>query len=186
MDLNSVKRARNPLVGRRSSGVLQTEVVVDRMAEFLLAAEVTLRRLNRCMAEQELYLLQFSTGQVAQPGASTSQIVRGKVLDPSAVRNSFHNMPDRLRREPNSPEFAHAVYTTEDRAGADFGGCGPSVNHPFTHAGTGTVRICFPLPINSVITQCSSRNWKSSTLSATNSARRKPHPIRTARIALSR
>src|SRR3972149_811491 len=85
------------------------------------------------MAEQELYLLQFSTGQVAQPGASTPQIVRGKVLDPSAVRSSFHNMPDRLRREPSSPEFAHAVYPTEDRAGADFSGCGPSVNrslHP--------------------------------------------------------
>jgi hypothetical protein len=53
-----------------------------------------------------------------------------------------------------------------------------------THAGT--VRICFPLPIESAITQCSSRIWKSSTLSATSSAGRKPHPTRIARIARSR
>ena len=54
-------RAPSPVVGQRPLGVFQTEVVVDRMAEFLLAAQVTLGGLNRCVAEKELDLLQFST-----------------------------------------------------------------------------------------------------------------------------
>jgi len=55
-------------------------MVVDRMAEFLLAAQVTLCRLNRCVAGQELDLLQLSTRQAAQPGAGAAQIVRGWIL----------------------------------------------------------------------------------------------------------
>lgn len=91
---------------RRPSGVLHTEVVVDRMTKLLLAAQVTLGRLNRCMAEQELYLLQFAARQVAQPGAGTSQIVRSKILDASALCSSFHDMPYCLRLEPIAPKFA--------------------------------------------------------------------------------
>lgn len=100
------------------------------MSEFLLAAQVTLGRLNRCVAEQELDLLQFSTSQVAQPGASAPQIVWGKILDASALRSSFHNMPYRLRREAVAPKLAQAVYPAENGAGADFGGHGPGVKRP--------------------------------------------------------
>ena len=56
----------------------------------------------------------------------------------------------------------------------------------FAHSGTGTVRMCFPLPIRSAITQCSSRTWKSPIPSPTSSARRRPHPMSSARIARSR
>ena len=56
----------------------------------------------------------------------------------------------------------------------------------FTHIGIGTVRMCFPLPIRSAMTQCSSLTWGSSTLSPTSSARRSPQPTSRARIARSR
>jgi hypothetical protein len=49
-----------------------------------------------------------------------------------------------------------------------------------------TVRMCFPFPIRSATTQCSSRTWKSCLLSPTSSARRSPQPISSARMARSR
>jgi hypothetical protein len=58
--------------GQRASGVFQAEVVVDCMMEFLLAAQITLGRLNRGVAEEELDLLQFSTRQMTQPGAGAT------------------------------------------------------------------------------------------------------------------
>ena len=70
---------RNASAVRGPTEVLHTEIVVDGMIEFLLAAQVTLGRLNRCVAQQQLNLLQFSTRQVAQPGAGTTQIVRGEI-----------------------------------------------------------------------------------------------------------
>ena len=45
-----------------ASGVFQPEFVVHCLAESLLAAEITLGGLNRCVSKQELNLLKFSTG----------------------------------------------------------------------------------------------------------------------------
>jgi hypothetical protein len=56
----------------------------------------------------------------------------------------------------------------------------------FTHGGTGTVRSRLPLPTRSGSTQRASRSWMRSTSSATSSARRRPHPISSARMARSR
>jgi hypothetical protein len=139
------------------SGVLYTEIVVDGMIEFLLTAQVALRRLDRCVAEQELYLLQFSTRQMAQPGACTAQVRRGKILDSSALRRSFttchiafgvspspQSLPMRFTRRKIVPALISAVAIQASSV------C-------LTHDGTGTVRMCFPLPIKSAMTQCSSR-----------------------------
>ncbi len=46
-------------------GALQSEVVVHRMAEFLLAAEIPFSCLNRCVPKQKLNLLKFSARQMA-------------------------------------------------------------------------------------------------------------------------
>jgi hypothetical protein len=43
-----------------ASGVFQPEFVVHCLAESLLAAEITLGGLNRCVSKQELNLLKFS------------------------------------------------------------------------------------------------------------------------------
>ena len=39
--------------------------IVYRMSEILLAAEIAFRRLDGCVAQQELNLLQFATTRVA-------------------------------------------------------------------------------------------------------------------------
>ncbi len=119
--------AEVPFWDRYPSGVLHTQIVVDGMIEFLLAAQVAFGRLNRCVAEQELHLLQLSTSQMAQPGACPTQVVRGQVLDASALRRGFHNMPYRFRCEPVAPKLAHAVHPTENGAAVDFGSRGPVV-----------------------------------------------------------
>src|ERR1019366_4994194 len=81
---------------------------------------VTVGRLNRRVAEQKLDLFQFSTRQVAQPRATAPQIVGGWVLDTSALRSTFHNMPDRFRRDAIAPDFAHPVYSPENCPPTDF------------------------------------------------------------------
>ena len=52
------------------SGVFQPKVVVDRVAEFLLAAKISLGRLNRRMPQQKLNLLKLTSRQMAQSHAS--------------------------------------------------------------------------------------------------------------------
>jgi hypothetical protein len=47
------------------SGVFQSEVIVHRVAEVLLAAELAFSCLNRCVPKQELNLFKFSAGQMA-------------------------------------------------------------------------------------------------------------------------
>jgi hypothetical protein len=46
--------------GTTPSGVLESEVVVHGLAQFLLAAKIALSCLNGCMPQQELNLLKFS------------------------------------------------------------------------------------------------------------------------------
>jgi hypothetical protein len=45
--------------------VFQSEIVVHGLAEFLLAAEIPLGCLNRCVAKEKLDLLKFSACEIA-------------------------------------------------------------------------------------------------------------------------
>jgi hypothetical protein len=49
---------------------VSSEVVIDRVAEFLLAAKISLGRLNRRMPQQKLNLLKLTSRQMAQSHAS--------------------------------------------------------------------------------------------------------------------
>ena len=51
---------------------LQTDVIVDCIAETLLAPEVSLRRLDGDVTQQKLNLLQFAAGQMTETGTSTA------------------------------------------------------------------------------------------------------------------
>jgi hypothetical protein len=59
----------------------------------------------------------------------------------------------------------------------------PGLKAEYTQFGTGTVRMCLPLPIKSTIAQRSSRRCKLPKVSSASSRRRRPHPSRMARIA---
>jgi hypothetical protein len=50
--------------------------VVDGKAQFLLAAEVPFRRLDRDVSKQKLDLVQLATGKMADPRAAAPKIMR--------------------------------------------------------------------------------------------------------------
>ena len=54
---------------------LDPEPVVHGVSEFLFTAEVTLGRLNRDVPEEELNLVEFAPGQVAESGAGAPEVV---------------------------------------------------------------------------------------------------------------
>ena len=58
----------------------EVEKIVHWMPEILLAAEIALGRLDRCMPEQELNLLQLTAPVVAQFRAGPAEVVRRNVL----------------------------------------------------------------------------------------------------------
>src|SRR5215471_9236066 len=58
----------------------EVEKIVHRMPEVLFAAEIAFRGLHRCMPEQKLNLLEFTTAVVAQLRTRPAQVVRGDSL----------------------------------------------------------------------------------------------------------
>jgi hypothetical protein len=103
--------------------------------------------------------------------------VRGKILDAGALRSSFHNMPYCLRGEPVATKFSHAIYRTENGIGAELGVSGPGVNRPLN-----PYRNWDRADVLSFADQIGN----GAVFSPTSSARRNPHPSRTAKIAVSR
>ena len=112
----------------KTSSFLEAGPVVDGMAKLLLAAQITLRGLNRSVPKQKLDLLQLPARDVAQSGAGTPQVMRGKVLNPGAQGRGLHDVPNCLGRNPLAPNLAKPVYAPEDSARADSGSLCPFVD----------------------------------------------------------
>jgi len=86
----------------RDSGIwFDSDAIIDRRPNPLLAAEVSLGCLNRDMSQQELDLFQFASRNMAQTSARPTQIVRSQFRHTDPFRTILHNVPDRL--------FCHAV-----------------------------------------------------------------------------
>ncbi len=106
--------------------------------------------------------------------------VRGSLLD---------DMPDRLFRDTVSPEFSRPTDTSEQRNNGPFSipaAASHASSVSFTQLGTGTVRMCLPLPMRSTMAHRSSRRCNLSSVSSASSRRRNPQPSSTAKIAGSR
>jgi hypothetical protein len=95
------------------------------------------------------------------------------------------HLPDRVLADA-ALEDASGLVQRQYRAVDEAGLSSHSSIMTFTQAGTGTVHSRLPLPARSGMTQRESRSWMSSKSKETSSARRKPQPISSARIARSR
>jgi hypothetical protein len=80
------------------------------------------------VSQEKLNLFQFAAGKVAQPRAGPSQIMRREFLNPRRPGCSFHNVPDCLRRNPDTQDFAGPVDLAKDVARPCSGRHRPSVN----------------------------------------------------------
>src|SRR5215469_13912834 len=113
----SARRARSHLGVNhpvRWLGVFQPEVVIDRVAEFLLAAKVALSCLHRRMPQQKLNLLKLASRQMAQSRAGPAQVMGRKVRDAGSLSHRPHHMPDRLGCDSIAPNLTHATYSSEN------------------------------------------------------------------------
>ena len=72
--MNEERPLRRPL---RHLSRLDSESIVDRESQLLLAAEVPLCGLDRHVPKQELNLIQLSASEVTQSRTGAAQVVRG-------------------------------------------------------------------------------------------------------------
>jgi hypothetical protein len=93
---------------------LDTDSIIDSVADPLLAAKVSLGCLYRYMSKQKLNLIQFAACLMAEPGASSAEIVWSEFLDAGFSRIMPDQVPDDLFAQPASPYSAGTCHTPED------------------------------------------------------------------------
>jgi len=94
----------------------------------LFATQVSLRRLYRDMSQQELNLLQFTAGLMAQAGASPAKVVRCESRNLTVLCFLFHDTPNDFGAESVAPNPASLVDRTKESPRCNPGGSHPSVN----------------------------------------------------------
>src|SRR5689334_9906983 len=73
------------------------------------------------MPKEELNLLQFPSGRVAELRARSSQVVRRKSLDTDAFGSPFYDMPNCLGRERFPPYVSKPINFPENATTLDLG-----------------------------------------------------------------
>ena len=107
--------------------------VVDGKTQFLLAAEVTFRRLDRDVSKQKLDLVQFATGKMAEPRAATSKIMRREFFNSGTLGGGSDDLPQYLGRHACTPDPTRFVDRSKERAFGDATGSLPFIDrylHP--------------------------------------------------------
>lgn len=165
---------------------LESGMIVDRVPQSLLAAELTLCGLDTHVPQEKLDLLEFSSGLMAQPSTRAPEIMWRDLGEAALRARLLYNSPYYFRTEPFVGIRPALLIPWKigplQILAADSQDCRASP----THLGIGTVRICRPFPTRSAKTQCPSRCCRSWTDKAASSARRRPQPRRTATNAESR
>src|SRR5579864_4085264 len=105
--------------------------IVHWMSEILFAAKVPLRRLHRCMLEQELNLLQLSSTVMTQLRAGSPQIMRGNMLQARSLAAGSDHVPDNVLRDATTSDLSQPGDRSKDSALTDPGGSCPLVESGF-------------------------------------------------------
>jgi hypothetical protein len=84
-----------PWSGSSGTG-FDSQSVVYGNPELLLASKVAFGCLDGDVAEQELDLIQFTAGEMAETGAGAPRVVRSELVDRRATRCGADNIPQHL------------------------------------------------------------------------------------------
>src|ERR1039458_144035 len=109
----------------------EVKQIVYRMSEILLAAEIAFRRLDGCMPQQELNLLQLATARVAELRTSSPQVVRRNMLQARSLAASLHYVPHDILRDAFSPPLSRSGNCSKDSSLRDLGCCYPLIECRF-------------------------------------------------------
>ena len=118
----------------------RSDLVVDRISEPLLAAQISLRGLNAYMSEQELDLLKLSACLVAQSGTGTAEIVRRNAIQTTFRGPRLYYAPDNFRAETTCRDPAGLVDRPKNRPVEMPAAVNQLSTASLTQVGTGTVR----------------------------------------------
>lgn len=157
MDSPSVVAKEPAIFGNQfATGLIHA--VIDCITEILLASEITLGGVDGDMSEQQLDLIQFAAGQVAQSRASATQVVRGKFLNARRRGGLPDNLPGNLRSHPVTPDSAGLVDRSDERTFSDTAALLPYVDRLIHPPWNGNSTEVTGLPEKPAMTQCSSRS----------------------------
>ena len=113
----------------------QADPIIHRVAEALFAAQVPLRRLHRDVSQQELNLLQFTTGLMTKTGTRPTEVVRCERRNPTVLCFLFHDTPNNFGAESGAPNPASFVDRTKECTR-----CNPCGRHPSVNSGFHPIR----------------------------------------------
>jgi hypothetical protein len=128
-------------------------------------------------------LFKFSAGGVAKSRARPPEVVR-RELGIFKLAATFFTTCHTVFSEIRSPHSLSARQTQRNNGPRSIPAAASQASRvSFTQAGTGTERMCFPLPTRSTMAQRSSLFWMLSIVKSASSRRRSPHPSRIAKMA---
>ena len=109
----------------------EVKQIVHWMPEILFAAEITFRRLDGCMPQQELNLLQLATAAVAQLRTSSPQVMRCNMLQASSLAATLDYVPHNILRDAFSPHLSRSGNCSKDPSLHDLGSYYPLIECRF-------------------------------------------------------
>jgi len=92
---------------------LDADAIIDGAANTLLAAQITFGRLDGDVPEKKLYLFQFSTDRMAEPGTRPAEVVGRKPLNACIVGVLPDDLPDGFLRSVHRPRFSRSCLPAE-------------------------------------------------------------------------